>query len=87
MADAPVPAQARDCVTGARTLFDRIDAALVSFAAKFWFELLAAFALVGQCAVGARLFPADLPRADENASRRSDTEQAGFAPHQDKHGR
>ena len=85
MADAPGLPRTTNRATGVRTLFDRIDAALVSFAAKFWSELLVAFTLAGQCAeFGARSFPPDLPHADENASRRSDTEQAGFARHQDE---
>jgi len=51
----------------AGTFLDRLDAALVSGAAKLWSELLQALALAGQSAAGVRCFPPDPPDADERS--------------------
>lgn len=84
MADTPVLSQAASRAEGVWTLLDRMDAVLVSFAAKFWSELVVAFALAGQCAGGVRCFPPDLLHADESANRPPDTEQARHAAFHDK---
>ena len=65
---------------GAQTLGERIEAALVSFAATLWSELLAGLALAGQCAAGAHCFPPDRSGTGGPASHGAGPEPTGPFP-------